>query len=186
MITFQPSMCHTTFYMLLKQNKKKKGSIEGTRDFAIIVVWWSSESSAGGGKNVLRNRWLRTALAWLWERRGTLRANLSIRKEHRIKEKIRKRCTRAELRLAIFFSLRLIKKKPSALYTMKLRRRRDTCLRLVASNFQKISRGKKRRCESEPSYAVLSCITGRPWSIVNRAYLIVPANFIFWLRRQSS
>lgn len=58
MITFQPSMCHTTFYMLLKtkQNKTKKKKreerkkgwvVEGTRDFA---RWTSSESSAGRGE----------------------------------------------------------------------------------------------------------------------------------------
>lgn len=116
MITFQPSMCHTTFYMLLKQNKKKKGSIEGTRDFAIIVVWWSSESSAGGrkersSKSLTENR---VSVA-VRKTRDPSSEPLDTKRTPDQREN-KERCTRAELRLAIFFSLRLIKKTECSLY----------------------------------------------------------------------
>ena len=160
MITFQPSMCHTTFYMLLKtkQNKTKKKKvwiIKGTRDFAMNVVWWSSESSAGGrreGKEMKRT----FSIIVDWEPRSEavrktrdlFERNLFDTKKKGKKEKNRKKyreisgqrenkekcCARAELRPAISF----VKIECSL---------RDEALppRFVVSNFHKTSTRKRGR-----------------------------------------
>lgn len=103
MITFQPSMCHTTFYMLLKQNKKKKRKYRGNAWFCdnrrlVIVGKQRGGRKERSSKSLTENR---VSVA-VRKTRDPSSEPLDTKRTPDQREN-KERCTRAELRLAIFF-----------------------------------------------------------------------------------